>query len=111
MHELAITESVVAQVSQRVGDAKVTRVVLEIGKLSGVVSDSVRFCFDICAQDTALEGARLEIVQTPGRARCRQCAANFEIEDLLAQCQCGSMDFELIGGQELKIREVEITDV
>lgn len=111
VHELAITQSVVAQISQRVGDAKVTRVVLEIGRLSGVVSDSVRFCFDICAQDTTLEGAQLEIVQTPGRARCRQCDASFDIEDLLALCQCGSMDFELIGGQELKIREVEITDV
>ena len=111
VHELAITESVVAQVSQRVGDAKVTRVMLEIGKLSGVVCDSVRFCFDICAQDTPLEGARLEIIQSPGRARCRQCGASFEIEDLLALCQCGSMDFELIGGQELKIREVEIADV
>lgn len=111
MHELAITESVVAQISERVGDAKVTRIVLEIGTLSGVVCDSVRFCFDICAQDTPVAGAQLEIIRTPGRARCRQCGAAFEIEDLLTLCQCGSMDLELIGGQELKIREVEIANV
>ncbi len=111
MHELAITQSVVEQITQRVGDAKVTRVVLQMGRLSGVVCDSVRFCFEICAQGTALEGARLEIIETPGHARCRQCAASFDIDDLLVLCRCGSMDFEYLAGQELKIREVEITDV
>jgi hydrogenase nickel incorporation protein HypA/HybF len=111
MHELAITESVVAQISDRVGDAKVIRVVLQIGKLSGVVCDSVRFCFDICADGTPLQGARLEIDETPGSARCRNCAATFEVEDLLTLCRCGSANLELLSGQELKIREVEISDV
>ncbi len=35
MRELAIMESVVDAVTERVGDAKVVRVLLEIGKLSG----------------------------------------------------------------------------
>ena len=111
MHELAITQSVVEQITQRVGDAKVTRVALQIGRLAGVVCDSVRFCFDVCAQGTPLEGARLEIIQTPGRARCRACAASFDVGDLLVLCECGSADLEFLGGQELKIREVEIADV
>jgi hydrogenase nickel incorporation protein HypA/HybF len=111
MHELAITQSVVDQITQRLGDAKVMRVALQIGRLSGVVSDSVRFCFDVCAQGTPLEGARLEIIETPGRARCRQCEAAFDVDDLVALCRCGSADLELLAGQELKIREVEIADV
>ncbi|HEV3110869.1 MAG TPA: hydrogenase maturation nickel metallochaperone HypA [Candidatus Binataceae bacterium] len=111
MHELAITQGVVDQISERLGDAKVTRVALEIGRLSGVVCDSVRFCFDVCAQGTTLEGARLEIIQTAGCARCRECGACFGVDDLLALCRCGSADLELIAGQELKIREVELADV
>jgi hydrogenase nickel incorporation protein HypA/HybF len=111
MHELAITQSVVEQITQRVGDARVTRVALQIGLLAGVVCDSVRFCFDVCAQGTPLEGARLEIIQTPGRARCRACAASFDVGDLLALCECGSADLALLSGEELKIREVEIADV
>lgn len=111
MHELAITQGVVDQISERLGDAKVARVALEIGLLSGVVSDSVRFCFDVCTQGTTLEGARLEITQTAGRGRCRQCGASFDVDDLLALCRCGSADFELVAGQELKIREVELADV
>lgn len=111
MHELAITQGVVDQISERLGDAKVTRVALEIGRLSGVVCDSVRFCFDVCAQGTTLEGARLEIIQTAGCARCRECGACFGVDDLFALCQCGSADLELIAGQELKIHEVELADV
>jgi hydrogenase nickel incorporation protein HypA/HybF len=111
MHELAITQSVVDQISERMGETKVARVALQIGRLSGVVADSVRFCFDICVQGTPLEGARLEIIETAGRARCRGCGAAFDIEDLLALCRCGSADLELLAGQELKIREVEIADV
>ena len=111
MHELAITQAVVDQINERLGNAKVARVALEIGRLSGVVCESVRFCFDVCTRGTALEGARLEIIQTAGRARCRRCEACFGVDDLLALCGCGSADLELLAGQELKIREVEITDV
>ena len=111
MHELALTQSIVDQMGERLGGAKVTRVALEIGRLSGVVCDSVRFCFDLCTQGTTLDGARLEIVETAGRARCRQCGACFGVDDLLSLCRCGSADLELLAGQELKIREVEIADV
>ncbi|MGH4024630.1 MAG: hydrogenase maturation nickel metallochaperone HypA, partial [Pseudonocardiaceae bacterium] len=60
MHEMAITQSVVDAVSTRMGDAQVRRICLEIGKLSGVVADSVRFCFDLVTAGTILEGAALE---------------------------------------------------
>jgi len=111
VHELALTQSVVEQITERVGAARVTRVALQIGRLSGVVCDSVRFCFEVCVQGTSLEGARLEIIENPGRARCRECAASFEVSDMLALCACGSADLEYVSGDELRIREVEIADV
>jgi hydrogenase nickel incorporation protein HypA/HybF len=63
MHELAVTEAVVDQVTERLPDAKVTLVRLEIGGLSGIVADSVKFCFDLVTEGTNLEGASLEIVE------------------------------------------------
>jgi hydrogenase nickel incorporation protein HypA/HybF len=108
MHELALTESVVTAVAERVGAAKVTRVQLEIGRLSGVAPDSVRFCFDVCAEGTALAGAMLDIVETPGRAQCRDCQAQVELDDLIALCVCGSANLQLQSGQELRIIEVEV---
>lgn len=108
MHELAITQSVVDAVAERLGDAKITRVLLEIGRLSGVAADSVRFCFHLVAEGTPLAGARLEIVEPPGRGRCRRCNRETEMTDLLAACLCGSVDLELLSGQQLLVKEVEV---
>ncbi len=108
MHELAITESIVAGVAEHVDGARVTRVVLEIGRLSGVVPDALRFCFDLCAAGTALAGARLDIIEVPGRARCRTCTAERDVADFLELCACGSADLQLLEGQELRIKTVEV---
>ncbi|MGH3908119.1 MAG: hydrogenase maturation nickel metallochaperone HypA [Pseudonocardiaceae bacterium] len=105
---MAITQSVVDAVCDRMGDTPVRRVCLEIGKLSGVVPDSVQFCFDLITAGTTLEGAALEILQPPGQARCRDCGAEFAMNDLLLLCECGSANRELLAGEELRIREVEV---
>lgn len=86
----------------------VTRVVLEIGKLSAVMPDAIRFCFDICAKGTGLEGATLEIREIPGRCRCRACNADFELENQIALCQCGSANLEFMSGQQLLLKAVEV---
>jgi hydrogenase nickel incorporation protein HypA/HybF len=108
MHELAITESVVEGVTQRLGSRRVTRVVLEIGKLSGVVPDAIRFCFDVCAEGTPLQGASLEIIDVPARARCSACGSELTVEDGIGLCPCGSADLVFLSGQELKIKAVEV---
>ena len=109
MHELSITQGIVESVCEVVPDARVVAVTVEIGKLSGVVADSVRFCFDLCAQGTPLEGARLEIVDVPGRGRCGCCQDEMEIAELTAPCPCGNPFLEILRGQELRIRSVEVT--
>jgi hydrogenase nickel incorporation protein HypA/HybF len=108
MHELSIANGIVELCAERAGAARVTRVRLEIGKLSAVLPDAVRFCFDVCARDTVLEGAALEIVETPGRARCRACDAEVALTELIGRCCCGSINLQVIAGNELKIREMEL---
>jgi hydrogenase nickel incorporation protein HypA/HybF len=108
MHELAITEGVVDAVTERLPDARITCVRLEIGALSGVVADSVRFCFDLVTEGTNLEGARLEITETPARCRCLACGRDFEPDGPIAICPCGSAGVEVLAGQELKIASVQV---
>ncbi|MGH7905708.1 MAG: hydrogenase maturation nickel metallochaperone HypA [Candidatus Binataceae bacterium] len=111
MHELAITESIVEQISERVGNARVTRVVLEIGAFSGVMPDALRFCFDLCAESTALKGAALEIMEIPGLAHCRTCENEIHLDEPFALCRCGSADLVFLKGRELRIKGVELIDV
>lgn len=108
MHELSITQSVVDAVTERMCDARVRRIRLEVGRCSGLVPDAVRFCFELVAAGTTCEGATLEIDEPSGRATCRACGAGFDTADVLPLCPCGSADVVVEGGQELRIREVEV---
>jgi len=111
MHEIGITQNVVAIVAEYANGAKVRRVLLEIGKLSAIMPDAVSFCFDVCSQGTVLEGATLEILQIPGLAKCRQCGTEIPLEKPFGVCSCGSLQLDLIAGEELKIKEIEVDEV
>jgi hydrogenase nickel incorporation protein HypA/HybF len=67
MHELAVVQSVVEAIVEKLGDAEVTRVRLSIGTQAGVVVDSIRFSFDLVVEGTSLEGATLEIDEPDNR--------------------------------------------
>ncbi|HEX5511603.1 MAG TPA: hydrogenase maturation nickel metallochaperone HypA [Actinomycetales bacterium] len=108
MHELSITQGIVDTISERMGDARITGVRLEIGRLSGVLPEQVRFCFDLVCAGTALDGAWLEIIEPRGTALCHRCGAEFEPPSLLALCQCGSADVQIRSGQELRITALEV---
>lgn len=61
MHELAITQRIVEIVIEEAKEARVKRVLLRIGRESGVFPHAVRFAFDLCTDGTPAEGAALEI--------------------------------------------------
>jgi hydrogenase nickel incorporation protein HypA/HybF len=108
MHELAITQDVLAAVTRQVPDARVTSVRLEIGALTGVVADSVRFCFVLVAEGTNLEGAALEIDEPRARCQCRGCGEEFAPDWPIMICPCGSADVAVLSGTDLKIVSVQV---
>jgi hydrogenase nickel incorporation protein HypA/HybF len=108
MHEMAITQEVVEILRARSEGRKVLRVVLEIGKLSAVLPDAVRFCFDLVAEGSPAEGARLEILEPDGRARCRPCGGEVLLDRPFGRCRCGSTDLDWISGEELRVKEMEV---
>lgn len=114
MHELSIIHNVVAICAERAAeqgvDTRVMRVTLAVGKLSAVMPDALRFCFEICARDTVVEGAELEIIETDGLGRCRDCGGEVALTQLFGRCQCDSTNLEIIAGDELKIKQMEVTE-
>jgi hydrogenase nickel incorporation protein HypA/HybF len=112
VHELSIAQSIVDAVVEKLGDARIESVRVEIGKLSGVVPDSVLFCFDLVAEGTPVEGARLEIVELGGQARCRQCGAEFATDDPIVLCPaCESAWVDVVAGRDLRILSVRIVSL
>lgn len=111
MHELSITQNIVAIASEYARGFPVRRVTLEIGCLAAVLPDSIRFCFDVCCQGTVLEGSTLEIREIPGLGKCRQCGAEFSLDQPWGICaRCDSSDLEISQGTELRIKELEVEE-
>jgi hydrogenase nickel incorporation protein HypA/HybF len=110
MHELALTCAIVESAEEAATGRRVLRVTLDIGRLSGVMTEAIRFCFDEVANGTAVEGAVLDIREIEGRARCRHCGAEFVTPDLYTACACGAFDIERLHGEELTINSIELEE-
>ena len=114
MHELSLAQNI-AEIAQNAADAngraKVVTVFVRIGELSGVVVDSLTFCFSAITAGTPLEGASLRVDRIPVRARCRTCGSASEIRDFVFLCpSCGEGDVEIIAGKELQVSQIEVED-
>jgi hydrogenase nickel incorporation protein HypA/HybF len=113
MHELAIAQSLVEAVEAKALECNATRVKdvhLKIGEASGIVIDSLAFCFEmIVSQLPVLAGAHLSIDTLPHRAWCRHCDQEFAIMNYIAQCPtCQEWSTQVISGTELQMLEMEI---
>jgi hydrogenase nickel incorporation protein HypA/HybF len=112
MHEMSLAEGVLqlmedSAVSQ--GFSRVKTVWLEIGQLAGVEKEALRFCFDVVTRDSLANEARLEIVDLPGQGWCMQCACTVAVEVLYGACpQCGSHQIQVTGGDEMRVKELEV---
>jgi hydrogenase nickel incorporation protein HypA/HybF len=115
MHEMGVAMQIVdiatASIPEDLKAARVARVNLKVGRLSAVVTDSLRFCFEIVIKDTPLDGAELAIEEIPVRARCSDCRHEWSIERPVFVCpNCNSGAVELLSGRELDIDSIEIED-
>jgi hydrogenase nickel incorporation protein HypA/HybF len=109
VHELSITQSIVEDIVDRLGDTRVTKVTLEIGKLSGVVVDSIRFCFDMVTEGTPLQGAQLVVAEPVGHGQCTRCGTGFWTSDPIVLCPvCGTAEVEVLAGRDMRITSVEV---
>jgi hydrogenase nickel incorporation protein HypA/HybF len=112
MHEMSLAEGIVQLVEDAAraeGCTRVRTVWLEIGQLAAVEQEALRFCFDAVTRDSVAEGARLEIIETPGQGWCMQCERNVAVAALYDPCpDCGSYQVQVTGGSEMRVKELEV---
>jgi hydrogenase nickel incorporation protein HypA/HybF len=115
VHELSIAVSLVELASEeagRLGDVRVEALHVRIGPLAGVVEEALRFSFDLAAEGTAIDGARLEIERVPLTIRCSRCKAERELPSAqhLRCPACAEPAQDIVRGRELELRALEVTD-
>jgi hydrogenase nickel incorporation protein HypA/HybF len=114
MHELSIASTILDRAkaaSEQNGGARVTKVGLRIGEISGVDADALTFGIEALSKDTPLEGVVLEVEFCKRKQRCTACATEFEPEGFSPVCPaCRSDASECIAGKELDVMFFELED-
>lgn len=112
MHEMSLCEGVLQLLREHAvsqGFSQVKRVWLEIGALSGVEPQAMRFCFDVVMKESLADGAQLEIIHLPGEAWCMKCGEPVQVTARYQACpQCGSYQLQVTGGDEMRVKELEV---
>lgn len=112
MHEMSLAEgirTIVEDQARAHGFARVTVLRLEIGRFAGVEKPALAFAFDVVMRGSPAEGARLEMIDLPGRALCYDCTKTVEIDDRLAPCPaCRGGRLIPEGGDEMRIKDMEV---
>lgn len=112
MHEMSLAESVreiVEDTARANGARRVAAVRLEIGKLSQVEVEAMRFAFDVVMRGSLAETARLEIIESDGTAWCMQCSQAVVITQRGETCaHCGSYQLQVTGGERMRVMDIEI---
>ncbi|HOX90129.1 MAG TPA: hydrogenase maturation nickel metallochaperone HypA [Burkholderiaceae bacterium] len=112
MHEMSLAQSIVEIVERTAaanGGGRVSAVRLEIGALSHVEVEALRFCFDAVTRGGAAEGARLELDSPPGQAWCMPCGATVPLARLGDACpHCGSHQLQVTQGEEMRVKDIEL---
>ena len=112
MHELSVAQNILDIVQQSVpkdelADVRIVR--LKLGMFSGVVADSLDFCFTAITAETQLAGAHLAFEHIPFVVKCNQCQKTFENEIGFVVCpECGGVETVVLSGRELQVTEIEL---
>ena len=112
MHELSVAESIVDIVKDYVpvNDLPNVRIIkVQVGEMSGVVSDSLEFCYEAIKTDTVLKNSVLVIEKIPFLVYCNDCKTETtNIYGMRSCSNCGSFQTDVVSGTDMKVSEIEL---
>jgi hydrogenase nickel incorporation protein HypA/HybF len=112
MHEMSIAETILELIGEEMGHYPGARLLafdIQVGELSCCQEESLRFCLEASLQQSDWAGSEVRIATEPVGARCRACQSSFRPAENRFLCPtCGGADVEVVGGQEVHLKSLEI---
>lgn len=113
MHEIAVATALmktVADAAGRAGAGRVTRVFVQLGELSCLDPDALRFAYTAASAGLPLlAGSRLEVAWVPIRVACDRCGREGPAVPRTVVCaHCRNPHTRVVGGEELMVTEIEV---
>lgn len=115
MHELSIAENIIKIIKKDYRDieGKINSISVDVGELTSIIPETLIYLFDIIKIDYGLNNVKLKVNLTKCKVLCENCGKVNEdyILDSLKKCKfCNSEKLTIIGGEELTLQNIEITD-
>lgn len=99
----------VATIARQRGATTVVSITVEVGPLSGVDSAQLQLAFAVMRVGSRSAAAALVIAQATVEVRCLVCGAESETPVNRLVCgTCGGFRTQVIAGDELRLRQVEL---
>jgi hydrogenase nickel incorporation protein HypA/HybF len=112
MHEYSIVQALLTQCeeyAQANNAEKITKVVVKIGKMSGVEPYLLETAFNTFKETTVCKGAEFIMNLQPLKLKCRACNNESEMNEPLYSCsKCESLDVEVIDGEDMFLMSLEM---
>lgn len=121
MHEISIAGAIIDAVldaANKNNAKKVNEVFIEIGELTALNPDQLKFIFETITAGTVAEGAEYRIEVIRPMIRCRTCSYDGPIEFFeklhfflpAVRCpECGEPDVDIIAGRECCVKKIKIS--
>lgn len=114
MHELSVTEGILNTALDEASTRNIARIVrinLTVGELSGIVPECVQEYFNLLSEDTVAAGADLNFTILPAMLRCRDCGSEFHMEHMRLRCPaCMGQKVDIVQGKEFYLESLEVEE-
>lgn len=111
MHELALTEEILAQAldaARAAGAHAIRQITLSVTSTSHADPDVIRAHFHVISRGTAAEEADLRIISRPVSHLCPHCGQSFIVTEEWACPGCGAPALLEQDEPELRLEDVEV---
>ena len=91
---------------------RVSKINLEIGELTFINVEQLKFAFQVISRSTICEGAEIEVKFIKPSVICNNCGYKGTldvVDDLLITCpKCGSLSLRIEKGKEFNIKNITV---
>ncbi|AEG17484.1 hydrogenase maturation nickel metallochaperone HypA [Methanobacterium paludis] len=119
MHELSMADAMVKtvlDVAEKNNATEIIEVTIEVGKLTMLNPEQLKFLLDVLVENTLLEGSKINIEEVSVEIKCNACdyvgSANMEGSDhylAIIKCpKCSGRDVEITAGRECNVKKIRI---
>lgn len=112
MHEFSIASSIIEiakSEAQKANALAVKELILDVGTMSGIEFSALDLAMEMAVKNTILEKSIVKINKIQARAKCSECASEYDISNVYDPCPlCQSLYHELLSGKELQIKSIVV---